>query len=674
VGLTFSWLWPGAAANAPDPNPVPLLAEARASWDRGELDSALEALDSLRQGPLADHVALIRGTLLAELSRPQDALAALGLGIEADPPSELRARLHLRAASIHLSLEALVDAYSEMEKAWESTRDKELAAELVAKLARAFEERNLPGDALGLYREAWKRWPLAEASETAYSRSLYLVEATAAERAPIRRHIDRANRLRSAYRCEAALPIYDAALAEGGLGRTLRAKVERGRADCLFQRQRYREAAVAYGKVAARETEDLSAAIRVARSLARAGDRDRALGKFFALAKRASVRDLAQIRYLIGIVVLAKEPERARKMFRAVERQKASPTLANLARWRIAWGELRAGNAAAAIRRLKPLTRGTRWDIEAQRGRYWTAVAQLELDVAVGEAQLRDLVEKVPLSYYGLLAAQRLRVEPNLERSFVGERPIAAFPRIERARWLIDGGFPEAAGDELESWRRERKLSRPERVAAAPLLHEIGSHFRAVRLLIDGFGGTLEEGVDPEWRDAWVHAWPRAFDKPVAEATLEFDSDPALIYAVMREESTYRAKVESPVGALGLMQITPPTGSRIATRLGIDPFEPGDLLTAKMNIRFGTYYLRELLDRYDGRRELAIAAYNAGPDAVSGWVNLYGTQRQDEFVDSVPYGETRRYLRRVIRSYHVYKWLYDRDAKAADESPSPAAD
>jgi soluble lytic murein transglycosylase len=154
----------------------------------------------------------------------------------------------------------------------------------------------------------------------------------------------------------------------------------------------------------------------------------------------------------------------------------------------------------------------------------------------------------------------------------------------------------------------------------------------------------------------------------------EFDFDVSLVYAIMREESTYRETVSSSAGALGLMQIIPPTGNRIARDLGVDGFEPEILLTAATNIRFGTYYLKHLMDHFKGSMPLAIASYNAGPEAVSGWIERDGERPDDVFVDSVPYSETRRYLRRVLRSYHMYRVLYAEPAQPAAASEAQSAD
>jgi soluble lytic murein transglycosylase len=140
----------------------------------------------------------------------------------------------------------------------------------------------------------------------------------------------------------------------------------------------------------------------------------------------------------------------------------------------------------------------------------------------------------------------------------------------------------------------------------------------------------------------------------------------------MREESTYEPRAESPAGALGLMQIIPPTAERIATSLGVAPLALESLFDPKTNIRFGTYYLKDLLHRFDGSSALAIAAYNAGPEAVNEWRTRDGALRQDAFVESVPYGETRRYLRRVLRSYRVYRLLYGPDGEhAMSAAPQP---
>jgi soluble lytic murein transglycosylase len=280
----------------------------------------------------------------------------------------------------------------------------------------------------------------------------------------------------------------------------------------------------------------------------------------------------------------------------------------------------------------------------------------------------------VGLTYYGMLAADRLGLDPPAARSFLEPRR-AGTPRSHEARRaaiLVDAGWGELARAELLSWLRGGSLEREERVLAAELLHRLGDHFSAVRQVVDAFGGNLDQGVDPLWRDAWQFAWPEPYGPPVQSATREFEFDRALVYAIMREESLYRPQVESAAGARGLMQLIPPTASRIARALDVSGFSPENLYQPDTNIRFGTYHLKELLEQFDGSRAHAIAAYNAGPEAVQGWLAREGPLADDAFVDSVPYGETRRYLRRVLRSYRMYRLLYAEPAEAQG-APSAAA-
>jgi soluble lytic murein transglycosylase len=133
--------------------------------------------------------------------------------------------------------------------------------------------------------------------------------------------------------------------------------------------------------------------------------------------------------------------------------------------------------------------------------------------------------------------------------------------------------------------------------------------------------------------------------------------DAELVYAVMREESGYRPKVVSLVGARGLLQIMPETGQRLASDLGI-PFEPDDLFDPEVNVRLGSYYLSELSRRFSGRDSAAIGSYNAGPEAVARWLDERGGLEDDEWVETIPYSQTRSYVKRVLRSQWAYRTLY----------------
>jgi soluble lytic murein transglycosylase len=100
----------------------------------------------------------------------------------------------------------------------------------------------------------------------------------------------------------------------------------------------------------------------------------------------------------------------------------------------------------------------------------------------------------------------------------------------------------------------------------------------------------------------------------------------------------------------------PETGERLAQSIAMENFTEEDLFLPDVNIRLGSYYLRELLERFNGRKSAAIASYNAGPTAVSRWIDP--AIEDDEWVEAIPYDQTRTYVKRVLRSLHVYRVLY----------------
>ena len=133
--------------------------------------------------------------------------------------------------------------------------------------------------------------------------------------------------------------------------------------------------------------------------------------------------------------------------------------------------------------------------------------------------------------------------------------------------------------------------------------------------------------------------------------------DAALIAGVIYEESKFRDRT-SHAGARGLMQITPETARFIARRSGGIRFVEDDLATPQINISYGAFYLRYLLDRYGGNRTLAIAAYNAGLTNVDRWVQRAGGSRQFDATRDIPFPETRGYVRNVLERREQYRKHY----------------
>lgn len=136
----------------------------------------------------------------------------------------------------------------------------------------------------------------------------------------------------------------------------------------------------------------------------------------------------------------------------------------------------------------------------------------------------------------------------------------------------------------------------------------------------------------------------------------EYDLEPSFVAGVICIESKYHEDAVSRAGARGLMQIMPSTGEEIAEELGV-PFHVEDLFDPETSIRFGCYYLRQQMDRFDQNPAVALAAYNAGPSKASQWLSEYGLDSKGR-IAYIPYEETKNYVNRVLQAQENYENLY----------------
>lgn len=258
----------------------------------------------------------------------------------------------------------------------------------------------------------------------------------------------------------------------------------------------------------------------------------------------------------------------------------------------------------------------------------------------------------------------------------IAELHSESYPWIARAVALLRVGEREAATAELFetylTWRHA--VGRP--IARAGLTcvaradgrthAPIASDVRAARRDLSdqdratvaavaatlGDTGTAGGFLGPDF----VDALPRAYEWLVVPAAGRHGLDPNLLLAVMRVESAFQKHIVSYAGAVGLMQIMPRTGQLIAHTLGHDDFTPADLLDPRLNLEFAAWYLSSLIQRFEGRLPLAIAAYNGGPHNVRRWIqeSADGTPL-DVLLERIPFTQTHRYVRKVLTNYEAYR-------------------
>jgi soluble lytic murein transglycosylase len=126
----------------------------------------------------------------------------------------------------------------------------------------------------------------------------------------------------------------------------------------------------------------------------------------------------------------------------------------------------------------------------------------------------------------------------------------------------------------------------------------------------------------------------------------------------MRAESQYKKDIVSPVGALGLMQVMPNTASKVAHLMGENEFRSDQLLEPEWAIPIGAKYLSRLTKKFSNSIPLVAASYNAGPHRVGAWLNSFGDLDMDEFIEHIPFMETRNYVKKVVSNFYIYNHLY----------------
>lgn len=164
----------------------------------------------------------------------------------------------------------------------------------------------------------------------------------------------------------------------------------------------------------------------------------------------------------------------------------------------------------------------------------------------------------------------------------------------------------------------------------------------------------------------WEYAYPKAYGDSVYKYAKQFDIPSQLIWGIMRAESVYKKDVMSPVGAVGLMQLMPATAQRVAGLMNEKLQDPRSLLEPEVNIKLGSRYLARLMRQFENSIPLVAASYNGGPHRVKSWLLSFGQIDMDEFIEHIPFLETRNYVKRVVSNYNLYYVLYGTQTNKKD--------
>lgn len=649
---------PAAAAELPE-RPGLALRSALVLRSEGRATDAVERLEAIeRRWPLiGDHAARLAVEIRAQQGDPAATFAAATAFAARHPDSPAGvhvARLRGDAAS---ALGRSAEARSAWRTALEGTDAPDARGELWLSLARAAEATGDLAAARSEYLSAWNAVPTSPVAAEA-ERALAALEA--ARKLPARDALDwstRGEALAAAGLHSDAVAAYDRAL---GLGppAALGSALYRGRAQALFSARRYPEAGDAFEALGG----DAEARFWHARCTARSGDLLGAISAFESLAVDGS--PYAARARMLAASLLADETateERAAAHYADVAEHADDPALRRDAAWRLGWLRYRQGRNAEAAEAFAALRALESDPIAGLRARYFELRAR-ERTAALVErfaASYGALAREAPLSYYGWRASLRAGAEPLARALPSTPLPVAALPAepVARIEILIEAGLSAEADLELEALAPSARGD-AERIALAELAYAAGNARRATALVGEGRAWELAQGPIPGREQLWRLAWPRAFEADVVAAASADGVPPELVWALMREESGFAPDALSAVGARGLLQLMPETAVRMARELGLAEPHVDALYDPALNVRFGTHLLGGLLREFSGRLPVAIGAYNAGSAAVARWVAEGGALAEDEWVEAIPYDETRAYVRRVLRSLHAYQVLY----------------
>lgn len=642
------------------------LVLGRALFAQGKVRDAATALDGVGGlGLLAPHAGVLRGQALLLSGAPGEALEPLRSSAASDGPVSLRASALLADALLSVGDFAAAREAAERATAMPG-QPVDVQAAMAWVAAQALQgEPGRGREAAEALRAFWLRHPEHPAAETA--RALQRELGVELPEPSGRELLLRASRLLAAGKPAAAV-------AQAGVAAGMLAGEDRGEAFLLHARAlaadgkrteagpslqeawkhgSSRVAAVAGMLLArdrarrGREREAIRLADEVARKFPSAGEADESVLFTARLLTDAGKRTQARSR-----------------LARLAARRSGPP--ASFARWTLAWMSYQ-DHLGDAVERFAEFASTASTDEERAQGTYWQARAgQPEAAAPL----YRRTAELDPLGWYGLLARERFGEANSQPAPFPPLRDVSADslpPQLMLAAELASLGFLSDAAAEAD-WFVQRHAGDAGAVAL-PIYERAGRPDRAVLLAI-ALVGDRGPRAPRALLDA---AYPAAFPAQVGRASDRTGLDPYLVLAVMRRESLFKPDTRSAAGAVGLLQLLPATARRAAVVLGRPPLRDEQLVDPGTAIDLGTWYLSEVVGRF-GDPAIALAAYNAGPRAAAPWALRGAGQPLDEWVENIPYRETRRYVKIVVGSWSAYRILAGGSAPRLSATvPAPKA-
>lgn len=650
-----------------------LTKAARAIADK-DYAGGLTLLNGLNVGssPLSAYVKYYTGVALAGLARYDEADAIFTAMMSARPDGYLREAIPLRLAEAAAARQDLSRAESVLRK----LIAEDLAWPEEAWLALALVEEQLDhrDHALELFRRIYYDSPLSTQAVDAQSGIERLQSTSVISADLLGRAQRRAQRLFDADRWAQARAGFEA-IADAVQGETKKLVALRI-AECDYHLSRYRAARDRLKPLLEDDTLGPEARFYHLSAVGKLGDR-----KTFADGVRELVEDFPTSEWaaealnsLAVHLVVIDEDDEAAAIFRELVRRFPKHRHAERAAWKAGWAAYRGRRFEDTIRIFETAAATFPRADYRPAWLYWSGRSRDRLnDTVTANERYRLVVADYRNSYYGRLAAALLteRRQPvlpaapapvSVATTLPGAPPNEPLMRELTSLQLYDDALREVQyaqrvyGDSAQlmattAWIRHRQglgLRAQERFAALR---------GAITLMRRAYPQFLAAGGEDLPPDVLQVIFPLDYWPLIQKYSKIHGLDPYLITALMAQESTFTAEVRSAANARGLMQLLPSTGRIYARKVGMRSFSSASLYQPEINVRLGTRYFKELLDRFGGVH-YALAGYNAGEHRVARWLNEAPGLPADEFIDNIPFPETQNYVKRILGTAEDYRRLY----------------
>jgi soluble lytic murein transglycosylase len=375
-----------------------------------------------------------------------------------------------------------------------------------------------------------------------------------------------------------------------------------------------------------------------------------------------------------NMYLLRKDYDRAIDYYREIHQRFPEGTKAAYAHWKCAWLTYRQNRKEEAKKYFEEQVEFYPGTNEVPNAMYWRGrMAEDDRDYGVARAYYQKLSGRYRNYYYAVLARRRMTTLPAAPAVTVAalqhvSSATALDPTSQiisppdddlhynRAKLLENAGMTDLAVRELQagsstgpSW---------EMLEIAKIYTSGGEYFRALQALKRAISGYFSMDVGELPSPYWQGLFPRPYWDALRNYSEENGLDPYLVASLIRQESEFNPSAISHANAYGLMQLLPRTGKGEAKKTGLTHYSTDSLLDPTTNIELGTHYFRSMVDHFGGQVEYALAAYNAGADRVEDWRAAGNYRDIEEFVESIPFTETRDYVQAIVRNAEVYKKVY----------------